>query len=62
MEQRISLVTLAVSDLDATRRFYLDGLGWNGMNLTATVGSYILAAGVLVVFQLEMPVAVCALA
>lgn len=28
MEQRISLVTLAVSDLDATRRFYLDGLGW----------------------------------
>lgn len=28
MEQRISFVTLAVSDLDATRRFYLDGLGW----------------------------------
>ncbi|MDQ4053376.1 MAG: VOC family protein [Actinomycetota bacterium] len=29
MEQRISFVTLAVSDLDATRRFYLDGLGWD---------------------------------
>jgi len=28
MDQRISLVTLAVSDLDGTRRFYLDGLGW----------------------------------
>jgi uncharacterized protein len=28
MEQRISFVTLAVADLDATRRFYLDGLGW----------------------------------
>jgi hypothetical protein len=28
MDQRISLVTLAVSDLDATRRFYLGGLGW----------------------------------
>ncbi len=28
MDQRISLVTLAVADLDATRRFYLDGLGW----------------------------------
>jgi catechol 2,3-dioxygenase-like lactoylglutathione lyase family enzyme len=28
MDQRISFVTLAVSDLDATRRFYLDGLGW----------------------------------
>jgi catechol 2,3-dioxygenase-like lactoylglutathione lyase family enzyme len=28
MEQRISFVTLAVADLEATRRFYLDGLGW----------------------------------
>lgn len=28
MDQRISFVTLAVTDLDATRRFYLDGLGW----------------------------------
>lgn len=28
MDQRISFVTLAVGDLDATRRFYLEGLGW----------------------------------
>lgn len=28
MDQRISFVTLAVEDLDATRRFYVDGLGW----------------------------------
>jgi len=28
MDQRISFVTLAVRDLDATRGFYLDGLGW----------------------------------
>ncbi len=28
MDQRISFITLAVSDLDATRRFYVDGLGW----------------------------------
>ncbi len=28
MDQRISFVTLAVADLDVTRRFYLDGLGW----------------------------------
>ncbi len=28
MEQRLSFVTLAVRDLDATRAFYLDGLGW----------------------------------
>jgi catechol 2,3-dioxygenase-like lactoylglutathione lyase family enzyme len=29
MDQRISFVTLAVADLDATRRFYADGLGWH---------------------------------
>jgi len=28
VDPRISFVTLAVADLDATRRFYLDGLGW----------------------------------
>jgi predicted lactoylglutathione lyase len=28
MEQRISFITLAVEDLEASRRFYLDGLGW----------------------------------
>ncbi|HET7387160.1 MAG TPA: VOC family protein [Nocardioidaceae bacterium] len=28
MDQRISFITLAVADLDATRRFYLDALGW----------------------------------
>ncbi len=28
MEQRISFVTLAVRDLDASRRFYVEGLGW----------------------------------
>ena len=28
MDQRLSLVTLAVADLEATHRFYVDGLGW----------------------------------
>jgi catechol 2,3-dioxygenase-like lactoylglutathione lyase family enzyme len=28
VEQRVSFITLAVADLDATRAFYLDGLGW----------------------------------
>jgi catechol 2,3-dioxygenase-like lactoylglutathione lyase family enzyme len=28
VDQRISFVTLAVRDLDASRRFYVDGLGW----------------------------------
>ena len=29
MDQRISFLTLAVRDLDASRRFYVDGLGWS---------------------------------
>ena len=28
MDQRISFVTLAVAEMDRTRAFYLDGLGW----------------------------------
>jgi predicted lactoylglutathione lyase len=28
MDQRISFLTLAVRDLEASRRFYADGLGW----------------------------------
>ncbi|MBM6405192.1 VOC family protein [Phycicoccus sp. CSK15P-2] len=28
MDQRISFVTLAVTDLEASRRFYVEGLGW----------------------------------
>ncbi|MBJ7357511.1 VOC family protein [Nocardioides sp.] len=28
MDQRISFLTLAVRDLETSRRFYLDGLGW----------------------------------
>jgi len=28
VDQRISFLTLAVRDLDASRAFYLDGLGW----------------------------------
>jgi predicted lactoylglutathione lyase len=29
MDQRISFVSFAVADLEASRRFYLDGLGWS---------------------------------
>ena len=28
MDQRVSFVTLVVGDLETTRRFYVDGLGW----------------------------------
>jgi predicted lactoylglutathione lyase len=31
MDQRVSLVTLVVADLSATRRFFVDGLGWAPM-------------------------------
>lgn len=29
MEQRVSLITLAVEDLAGVRRFWLDGMGWS---------------------------------
>ena len=28
MDQRVSFITLVVTDLEATRRFYVEGLGW----------------------------------
>jgi catechol 2,3-dioxygenase-like lactoylglutathione lyase family enzyme len=28
MDQRVSFITLAVADLERTRAFYVDGLGW----------------------------------
>lgn len=42
MDQRISLVTLVVADLTETRRFYLDGLGWD---------SYVDVPGEVLMFQ-----------
>jgi uncharacterized protein len=37
MEQRLSLVTLGVADLERSRRFYEDGLGWRRGNDHAEV-------------------------
>ena len=48
MDQRISFVTFAVRDLDATRAFYIDGLGWEaamdvpGEVLMIKVGEHVL--------------------
>ena len=28
MDQRVSFITLVVTDLEATRKFYIEGLGW----------------------------------
>jgi catechol 2,3-dioxygenase-like lactoylglutathione lyase family enzyme len=47
VEQRLSFVTLAVRDLDASRRFYRDGLGWEptldvpGEVLMVKVGAHV---------------------
>ena len=35
MDQRISFLTVAVRDLEASRRFYLDGLGWTCLLYTS---------------------------
>ncbi|MFC0672985.1 VOC family protein [Brachybacterium hainanense] len=31
MEQRVSLITLAVADVERSRRFYVEGLSWSPM-------------------------------
>ena len=45
MEQRISLITLGVSDLARARRFYEDGLGWPKGNPEDEVAFYQLSNG-----------------
>jgi catechol 2,3-dioxygenase-like lactoylglutathione lyase family enzyme len=47
MEQRLSLVTLGVADLERARRFYEDGLGWRRGNDHAEVAFYQLPGMVL---------------
>ena len=52
MDQRISFVTFAVRDLDATKAFYIDGLGWEaamdvpGEVLMIKVGEHVAAVAV----------------
>ena len=41
MEQRLSLVTLGVTDLDRSRRFYEDGLGWRASEVGASTGEVV---------------------
>jgi hypothetical protein len=40
MDQRLSLITLAVADLDRARRFYEDGLGWRPLHALDEVAFY----------------------
>ena len=47
MEQRLSLVTLGVADLERARRFYEEGLGWRRGNNHEKVAFYQLGGMVL---------------
>ncbi len=47
MEQRLSLVTLGVADLERARRFYEEGLGWRRGNVHEEVAFYQLGGMVL---------------
>jgi catechol 2,3-dioxygenase-like lactoylglutathione lyase family enzyme len=55
MQPRISVVTLAVSDLDRALTFYRDGLGLESRGVIATefAGDETNAAGAIAMFQLE---------
>lgn len=50
MEQRLSVVTLGVADLERSRRFYEEGLGWRRGNAHAEVVFYQLNGMVLALF------------
>ncbi len=47
MDQRLSLVTLVVADVEAARRFYADGLGWEPAFVGADVAMFRVAEKVL---------------
>ncbi len=50
MEQRLSLVTLGVADLERSRRFYEGGLGWRRGNAHAEVVFFQIGGAVLALF------------
>jgi catechol 2,3-dioxygenase-like lactoylglutathione lyase family enzyme len=51
MEQRLSLVTLGVADVERSRRFYEDGLGWRRGNRHQEVVFFQLPGMVLALFS-----------
>jgi len=46
VEQRVSLITLGVSDLARARRFYEDGRGWRRGNTDDSVAFYEIPGGI----------------
>jgi len=53
MDQRISLVTLGVADLERARRFYEEGLGWRRGNDDADVVFFQAGGSVVALFSRE---------
>lgn len=53
MEQRVSVITLGVDDLDRSRRFYSEGLGWDPAMAAEEVVFYQLNGMVLGLFPKE---------
>jgi catechol 2,3-dioxygenase-like lactoylglutathione lyase family enzyme len=53
MDQRLSLVTLGVADLDRSRRFYEDGLGWKRGNKEDGVAFFQLPGSILALWSRE---------
>jgi catechol 2,3-dioxygenase-like lactoylglutathione lyase family enzyme len=53
MEQRLSLVTLGVVDLERARRFYENGLGWRRGNSHPEVAFYQIGGAVLALWGRE---------
>ncbi len=51
MEQRLSLVTLGVADLERARRFYEEGLGWRRRNAHAEVVFFQIGGAVLALWS-----------
>jgi uncharacterized protein len=51
MDQRVHFMTVATSDLEATRRFYVDGLGWSAaLDVPDEIVFFQVAPGVLLGF------------
>ncbi len=53
MEQRLSVVTLGVADLERSRRFYEEGLGWKRGNTEKEVVFFQIDGAVLALFSRE---------
>lgn len=51
MEQRLSVVTLGVTDLERARRFYEEGLGWRRANHHAEVAFYQIGGAVMALYS-----------